>query len=138
MGERNSCYTYFKITGDFEPDIITDILELCPEKSWKIGDKRKNNTTYDFALWEIGRSSDYDVYVEKQMMATITPLLTKVDQLKSIKNKWDVSFTLEIVPSIYVNEVNPCLAPSKQIIKFCYETDTDIDIDLYIFNADDE
>lgn len=138
MGKRNSCYTYFKITGDFEPDIITDILELCPEKSWKIGDKRKNNTTYDFALWEIGRSSDYDVYVEKQMMATITPLLTKVDQLKSIKNKWDVSFTLEIVPSIYVNEVNPCLAPSKQIIKFCYETDTDIDIDLYIFNADDE
>ena len=36
---KNTCYTYFKITGDFDPDVITKRLELIPSKTWKIGDK---------------------------------------------------------------------------------------------------
>ncbi len=137
MGERNSCYTYFKIAGDFEPDIISEILELVPEKSWRIGDKRKNNSTYDFAHWEIGMCSDYDVDVDNQMHFTIEPLVSKIEKLKKIKNKFDVSFVLQIVPSLYVGEPTPSLAPSKQVIKFCFETDTEIDIDLYICDSND-
>ena len=54
MNIRNSCYTYFKIVGNFDPDKVSEILNLTPEKSWKIGDLRRNGTKYDFALWEIG------------------------------------------------------------------------------------
>ncbi len=133
--KKNSCYTYFKITGDFDPDFISATLALLPEKEWRIGDKRINGTEYGFALWEIGRCSDYDVYVENQMLKTIEPLLSKVKELKEIKDKCsEVYYTLEIVPSIYVDESTPCLSPSKEIIKFCYETDTEIDIDLYLYN----
>lgn len=135
--ERNSCYTYFKITGDFNPDEVTQILELTPSKQWKVGDLRRNRTKYDFALWEYGRCDIYDVYVENQMMKTLERLLPKVTLLKDIKQKYDVNLTLEIVPSIYAGGINPCLAPNKDVIKFCYETDTDIDIDLYIFDSND-
>lgn len=61
---RNHCYTYFKITGDFNTDAITETIGLKPSNSWNIGDLRKNGTSYDFALWEYGRCNDYDVYVE--------------------------------------------------------------------------
>lgn len=39
---RNHCYTYFKITGDFNPDEITEMIGLSPSKCWCIGDLRKD------------------------------------------------------------------------------------------------
>ena len=130
---QNSCYTYFRITGNFDPDTITSMLGLSPTNQWKIGDSRQNDTKYDLASWEYGRCDKYDVYVENQMMQTIQDLVPKVNELKKIK-KPDIFFTLEIVPSIYVGGINPCLAPNREVIRFCYETETDIDIDLYVFD----
>lgn len=134
MKTRNSCYTYFRIIGDFCPDKISELLELTPETSWSIGDYRKDGTKYDFALWTIGRCDDYDVEVEKQMRKTIAPLLDKIDILNRIRLENDVSFFLEIVPTIYCDDVNPCLAPSFDIIDFCHATRTEIDLDMYILN----
>lgn len=133
---ENSCYTYFKIVGDFDPDDVTAMLELQPEKRWRIGNLRRNGTKYDFALWEYGHCEDYDVFVENQMHATIEPLLEKVDVLNRIRNKYNVTFCLEIVPSIYVGNQNPCLAPSLEVIDFCHATRTEIDIDMYIMDSE--
>ena len=137
MDLKNSCYTYFKITGDFCPDDITAILDLTPSKAWGIGELRSNGTQFNFALWEYGRCRNYDVYVENQMMRTIQDLLPKIQKLKDIKKQFSVNFTLQIVPSIFVGETNPCLAPSRAVIEFCYHTETEIDIDLYIFDSED-
>ena len=133
---KNSCYTYFRITGVFDPDIISARLGLQPEKFWRIGDKRRNGTEYDFALWEIGRCEQYDVLTENQMHKTIAPLFDKVDLLNRIKEEFDVEFTLEIVPTIYVGNINPCLAPSLKVIDFCHATRTEIDIDLYVIDQE--
>ncbi len=92
MNTRNSCYTYFKIVGDFNPDDVSELLNLTPEKSWKIGDVRRNGTKYDFALWEIGKCTEYDVEVEKQMRKTIAVLQDKISILNQIKQENDVSF----------------------------------------------
>ena len=137
MNTRNSCYTYFKIVGKFDPDKVSEILNLTPEKSWKIGDLRRNGTKYDFALWEIGRCTEYDVEVENQMRKTIALLQDKIQLLNQIREENDVSFVLEIVPSIYVGDVNPCLAPPLDVIDFCHATRTEIDIDIYVYNSED-
>ena len=129
---KNTCYTYFKITGDFDPDVITKRLGLIPSKTWKIGDKRKNGTLYDFALWEFGRCNNYDVIVENQMHITIASLLDKIDILNEMKNELGVDYTLEIVPTVYSSNASPCLAPSLKVIDFCHATRTKIDIDLYV------
>lgn len=129
---KNTCYTYFKISGDFDPDVITKKLGLVPSKTWKIGDERKNGTLYDFALWEFGRCNNYDVIVENQMHITIAPLLDKINILNEIKNELGVAYTLEIVPTVYSSNASPCLAPSLKVIDFCHATRTEIDIDLYV------
>ena len=138
MNTKNSCYTYFKIIGNFNPDDISVLLNLTPEKSWKIGDLRRNGTKYDFALWEIGRCAEYDVYVENQMRKTISVLLDKIAILNQIREENDVVFFLGIVPSIYVDDINPCLAPPLDVIDFCHATRTQIDIDMYLFNSENE
>lgn len=137
MQTRNSCYTYFKIVGDFDPDEATRLLALQPEKTWKPGDCRKNGTKYGFALWEIGRCRDYDVEVEKQMRKTIAPLLDKIGLLNLIRRNNNVTFVLEIVPTIYAGDQNPCLAPPLDVIDFCHATRTEIDIDMYVYGADE-
>ncbi len=138
MNTRNSCYTYFRIVGKFNPDDISELLSLEPENSWKIGDTRRNGVKYDFANWAIGRCDEYDVEVNNQMRKTISVLLDKIDLLKKIKDENDVVFYLEIVPTIYANDINPCLAPSLDVIDFCHATRTEIDIDLYVMNDYDE
>ncbi len=132
MEMHNSCYTYFKIVGDFDPDYVSKLLNMSPQESWRIGDVKRNGTKYDFALWKIGQCDDYDIEVANQMRTTISSLLGKIDLLNKIREENDVSFCLEIVPTIYVGNINPCLAPTLDIIDFCHATRTEIDIDMYI------
>ena len=138
MKSRNSCYTYFKIVGEFDPDEISAVLGIEAENSWKIGDVRMDGSHYDFALWEIGRSNDYNVEVANQMRKTISSLIDKIDLLNKIRQENAVSFFLEIVPMIYARDTTPCLAPTLDIIDFCHATRTEIDIDMYIMDSSDE
>ena len=72
------------------------------------------------------------------MRKTIAVLQDKIPVLNQIREKYDVSFFLEIVPEIYANDTNPCLAPSLDIIDFCHATRTEIDIDMYVYDSTDE
>ena len=137
METKNSCYTYFTIVGDFDPDRVSVLLGLKPERSWKIGDLRQGGTTYDFARWTIGRCDEYDAEVANQMRKTILPLLGKTELLNQIRKENKVNFYLEVVPSVYAGGINPCLAPTLDIIDFCHETRTEIDIDLYVYDSED-
>ena len=137
METKNSCYTYFTIVGDFDPDSVSDLLDMKPEKSYKIGDLRPGGTAYDFARWTVGRCDEYDVIVANQMRKTIAPLLNKISKLNEIQHKNAVNFYLEIVPSVYAGDINPCLAPTLDIIDFCHATRTEIDIDLYVYDSED-
>ena len=138
METKNRCYTYFRIVGDFDPDVISTRLGIIPNDSWKPGDLRKDRSLQTFSCWTCGRCDEYDVFVENQMRKTISGLLDKIDVLTQIRNEFDVSFYLEVVPEIYVDDINPCLAPSLDVIDFCHATRTEIDIDLYIFSSEDE
>ena len=130
--QRNSCYTYFSITGAFDPEEITKILGLSPFQSWRIGDRRRDGSLYDFASWQYGYCDEFDVMVENQMRRSIAGLLNKIEALNEIRAKFQTSFCLEVVPKIYLNEITPCLNPPLDVIDFCHETRTEIDIDYYI------
>lgn len=138
MADKNSCYTYFRIAGTFEPDEITARLGLRPDRQWRIGDLRKNGTAYDFASWTFGRCDRYEIITAEQMLQTIAPLLAKTDILYRIKQEYDVSLTLEVVPTVHPGESTPCLAPTVQIMQFCLESGTELDIDLYVLEAEEK
>ena len=126
--KENSCYTYFAIIGDFNPSEVTTLLNLMPTKIRNKGEVKGSND----AIWQFGLCDKYDVLVKNQMLTTITPLLDKVEILKEFKSKNNVKYYLSIVPTVVANSLAPCLAPSLEIIDFCSQTRSEIDIDLYV------
>ena len=72
------------------------------------------------------------------MRKTISLLQDKIPLLNRIREENDVSFVLEIVPTIYAGDIDPCLAPSLDVIDFCHATRTMIDIDMYVYDSKDE
>ena len=134
--QRNECYTYYKIVGDFDPDTVTGLLGIVPERSWKKGDRRANGTVYDFSCWITGTCREYDVETDRQMMKTLEALLDKTESLNEIKRRYDADFFLEVVPTVSPAERTPCLAPSLEVMRFCCATETNLDIDLYVNSRD--
>ena len=134
MAKRNNCYTYFQISGNFDAARVAEMLGLAPSKVVNIGDKLRGGRISDRAVLEFGRCEEYRVEVEEQMRCTIAPLLDKIEVLKKIREEYEVSFWLSIVPSVYAGEPAPTLAPPLDVIDFCHETRTEIDIDLYVCN----
>ena len=130
--QRNSCYTYFSMQGDFDPEEISARLGLSPFQSWKKGDRRTDGTRYDWASWQYGKCDEYDIETANQMRRTIADLIDKTDILNQIRMEYDVTFFLEVVPTIHVDGVHPCLSPAMDIIDFCHATRTELDIDYYI------
>ena len=45
---------------------------------------------------------------------------------------------LEVVPRIFAGEITPTLSPSLEVVDFCHETRTELDVDMYVFDSDDE
>ncbi len=144
--ERNSCYTYFAIRGDFKHEDITKRLNLTPCDSWNTGDLSRfhppeKERRYTFSCWKYGICNDYDIDIPNMMRKTIKDLIPKKAELLKIREDYDAGLYLEVVPEIYVPkddndtdyEPHPVITPSRDIIEFLYETKTELDIDYYIF-----
>jgi len=130
------CYCYFAIKGDFNPKEITYKLQIKPSKYWSIGDLRANGSRYGFAFWETGYTLMQHPDIEIHCINVVRELIGKECVLNKIKGSYDLTFTVQIVPSIY-NGVSPVIIFGKEFLTFCAQTDTDIDIDMYVFPFND-
>ena len=135
MKKENSCYTYFHIHGDdFPIEEITKVLGESPFRSWYKTDIREaDGKQFGFCNWSGFRVDDYDPYVEKQMEKTIEPLLDKIDILNKLREKYNLEYSIVVVPQVYVNKINPDLSPSMNVIDFCHAVRARISIDLYLY-----
>lgn len=150
--DKTNCYSYFAIcsngiikngvgfianpNSDFNPDFITDKLNIQPYGSTKMGTPRENgHGSYPFSDWGACMQTEPAIDAKEQCVKIVRALKEKIPALLDIKKKFDVTFSLIIVPNIY-NEESPVLAFNKEIIEFCYLTGTEIGIDLYVFDKE--
>lgn len=64
-------------------------------------------------------------------------LIPKIDLLNKIRERFEATFTLEVVPNICCEHEKPCISPSMKVIDFCSKVRADLDIDWYIDNMCD-
>lgn len=150
--EKTNCYSYFSISSngriengvgfianpnsDFEPAYITSKVGLQPFRIKKMGTARKNgHGIYPFSGWSACKQTEPAIDAEEQCLRIVRSLRDKIPALLAIKEEFDVSFSIIIVPSVY-NEESPVLGFNKEIIEFCYLTGTEIGIDLYVFDKE--
>ena len=135
MKKENSCYTYFQISGDdFSIEEVSKLLDAAPFRSWYKTDIRKaDGNEYGFCNWSGFRVDEYCPYTEQQVEKTIGPLLDKIEILNDLREKYNLHYSIVVVPQIYVNEINPDLSPSLKVIDFCHAVRAEFSIDLYLY-----
>ena len=127
--KEHSCRTYFAIYGDFDSGLIIKMLNLnqinCEEKINGLGEKSL----------KIGINDVYDNNVNNMIRVTLKDLYYKVDVLIDLKEKYDLEYYLEVVPSIIRNseKVKQILSLEEDVIEFLYKTKTIHDLDYYIY-----
>ncbi|HEY9061124.1 MAG TPA: DUF4279 domain-containing protein [Pseudobacteroides sp.] len=131
MKDQTVCMTYFTIIGDINLDEVSSILGIKNTGGHSIGEKKKHGPgLYDWAAWQYGTGYIETLLADEQAEIVVAPLLSKVDELLLIKERYDCWFILMQVPKIE-NGNTPALGFKKDVIEFCAKTGTEIQIDLY-------
>lgn len=119
------------ITGlDFDPQDITDQLEIIPTKTWKMGDlihskgtiKRKHNG------WVIESNLSKDNELEDHIKVLFKQFHPVWKRVQEISHKYDI----EISCVIYTDGEVPSIHFDQEIINKSNQINAEIDIDLYI------
>ncbi len=83
---------------------------------------------------EINTCTEYSPVVDEMTAHTLHNLIGNEDKLVALKQKYNLTYTLEIIPKIdhASNQSNPCLSPADEVIAFLYKSQTSLDIDYYV------
>lgn len=99
----------------------------------KLGERRTNAPrVYPFSRWSI-KQNEPSMDAEAQVLALVKILQDKIPTLLEIKEKYDVCFTMSVVPHIF-NELSPNIGFKQEVIAFCYKTGAEIVVDTYVFD----
>lgn len=145
--ENHSCKTYFTFQFDFDRkkniELLRNSLDCEPEQ---IGIYNKDEAEQAIIellgvqpVWfrhsfEIGRTEAYSVYVSDMVRVTLKDLIGKEQQILAIKQRFNLTTSLIIVPYIIADSEQPnqCLSLDDDVIEFLYKSGTSMDLDYYV------
>lgn len=137
--EKSNSYVYFALKGDdFDPQIITQYLEIVPTNSWRKGDKGTYKPRMDFSSWELSTEKGQEpILIDKLVTNIVNALFDKIETINKLKKEMNLNSVLEIVMDIDMNEEmsTPALGHDLKTIEFLYKTQTITDVDIYRFNS---
>ena len=117
--------TYFSIKYDPKNFSFED---FCKELNLDIQETMENGTE-DHIF--IGYHYDYKEDVNEMVRYSLKELFGKEEILLKLKNKYNLTYKLERVPTLFKNKrINISLSPD--IIEFLYKTQTIDDLDYFI------
>ncbi|MCB0479404.1 MAG: DUF4279 domain-containing protein [Crocinitomicaceae bacterium] len=137
MTEPNS-YAYFKFSGDFNPDLITETLGIQPSEIGQKGEQGKYIKELKQSYWKLKSSDSKEkIFIEKMVEEVVSKLKSKAKIISELKSKYQLNSVLEIVLYVDTNEEEstPALGHSSEVIAFLYETGTVTDVDIYRYNS---
>jgi hypothetical protein len=96
-------------------------------------DEPKKTKPRRYSLWEIGTGIEESLDIDVQIKKVYEILKGKVEILNELRDKYALTFHLEIIPSIEDNK-KPWMHFEDYIIDFLNDIKATMDIDLYIFS----
>ena len=125
---QRDCLTYFRVMYDisnFDPYDFCASLDIPYEVYEKFGT--------DCCI-EIGRNERFNLDINVMIRETLRDLFGKEEILKILKEKYNLEYFLERVPTIIKDstESNQILSLDNDIIEFLYRTQTKDDLDYFI------
>ena len=79
-------------------------------------------------------NEEYEVYISDMVRDVIVPFIGKEEWLLNLQRRYNLEYTLEIVPTIDLDceEVKPCFSLDQDIIEFLYLSNTQLDMDYEV------
>ncbi|MBQ8738697.1 MAG: DUF4279 domain-containing protein [Clostridia bacterium] len=132
----HKCHTYFRITGDIDPDFISYALGASPDKFIKKGTRLPiSNRVTENDDYIIGYNDNYNVDINEMIRVTLGDIIDKAELLCKMRVQMHYEYYLVVVPKIESDsdEPSPILSLDKDIIEFLYKSGAQHDLDYYIY-----
>lgn len=83
---------------------------------------------------QVNTNEEYEVYISDMVRDVIVPFIGKEKWLLHLQKRYNLEYTLEIIPTIDLNceEVKPCFSLDQDIIAFLYLSNTQLDMDYEV------
>lgn len=125
------------LTQEQVPAIVVKLKDLELKKVFRdinrrssLGEKAKPRW---FSHWSIATEDEESCDINIQLKKIYKMLKDKVTILNELRDKYSLSYTIEVVTKIEDNE-KPSMYFEQYIIDFAHDVLAQIDIDLYIFS----
>lgn len=128
-GGKCNNYLYFSFDGEcFDIEKITEELNVQPTSVMIKKEPIPKSTAWKYRI-NAGEEVDLEKYLE-QLIDFLKP---KVNVINRLKKEFDLNTRIQFVIDIDVNPdaSTPYFGMNKKAIDFLYETETEVDYDLY-------
>ena len=124
----HECWTYFRVSYDEN----FDMKDFCQKLDLDYEHQKRYGTD---EYMEIGSNYFYQQDVNQMVRQTLKDLSGKEKILLELKQKYNLKYTLERVPTINTRsqEPMPKLSLDDDIIEFLYKIGAKDDLDYFIF-----
>ncbi|KKC50155.1 hypothetical protein VE23_24415 [Paenibacillus sp. D9] len=125
----------FDIYGDdFNPQIITDQLNIQPHTSWRKGDSVEGKPIVrKKSCWSFSTGYQESLDINDQLSEIIERFQGESEKLIELKKAHNLEILVSIVINIEENQ-KPAMNFNKEAISFIHQIGAEVDIDLYIYS----
>ena len=134
--KNHKCRTYFRIIGDIEANELLSTLNVKADKIVNKGDiNPKSKKVWEYNDVKIGLNEKYNVDINEMIRETLKDLIPQTEMLANLKKEYNLGYYLVLVPEIYSDSDEPkqYLSLERDIIEFLYLTETEVDLDYYVY-----
>jgi len=134
MTRPNEQYAYFTVTGDFEPDSVSERLQLEPSDSWKKGG-RNEVTHYErkFSRWSLRSRLQDTEKLEDHIRDVLDQLASRAEQVRELVDELGRG-EIECVGHFHASY--PGFTLERHLIAAMARMNLELDCDFYYLYSD--
>lgn len=133
--DKTSIMVEFSIYGDkFEPDDITEQLDILPCETYLKGELIKNGKIVrKETSWSINTGYENSYDINEQLEKIVMLLESKTDKLVNLKNSFNLNMLFMIVIKIENKEI-PAMYFKRKFLSFLNKIGAEVGFDTYIYS----
>ena len=95
----------------------------------------KSKKVWEYNDVKIGFNDIYSIDINEMIRETLKNLIPQTEMLSKLKKEYSLQYYLVLVPEIYSDSEEPkqYLSLERDVIEFLYLTETEIDMDYYVY-----
>lgn len=133
MDRTNVMVEFIIIGEEFDPNFVTEKLNIEPDEFWVKGDAIKGrNIKRKDTTWSINTGYEESLDISEQLEKIINLINGKKNILKELKIEYNLEYVFGIVVNVEDNQ-KPSMYFNNMFIEFVNDIKAEFYIDLYIY-----